>query len=1111
MKDNLELKFNLKFNDLYCPQGLDSVDREFEKFFALKDYNLFQKYFAIKSYHATISKKELDQFLIDCSIILEEFLINLFSVEKEFEALFEKHKSFEILYNIKREFVQRVVAKKYSSLPAQINIEYLLKNIFSKTFNEVASFRDEDLINFELNIAKRINILINQLPLNDNELELLTLYCVWALYSCDGKKIHRNGILFNLPKKIDYNNLCSEFEEKINNRDGFNLLDKGFGIAKSLEHANYCIFCHKQDKDSCRSGIKEKDGSYKSNPLNIPLKGCPLDQKISEMNFLKSLGHVIASAAVAIIDNPLVAGTGHRICNDCMKSCIYQKQDPVNIPQIETENLKDLLQLPWGFEIYSLLTKWNPLKLSQNFSYKEIKENSGKNVLVAGLGPAGYTLSHYLLCAGYNVVAIDGLKIEPLSPEISGVDFDGNRHDFKPIKFIDEIFYDLSKRQINGFGGVSEYGITVRWNKNFLTIIRLLLERQKNFRMFGGIRFGSSIDENIAFKDYEFDHVALCVGAGRPQILNIKNNFAKGVRSASDFLMSLQLSGAFKDDLFTNLQIRAPIIIIGGGLTAVDAACESQEYYFTQIKKFKKRYKEIIDKFGEENFLNTLSEEEKIISKEFNNHCEILDIEGKEGLLKIIGRTKILYRKNLINSQSYKLNHEELIQAFEQGIEFIENEEIDEIILDDFNYIKQIRSKNNIIHNCKSLLYAIGTNPNISIVEEDKVSVDLQGKYIDSQISKNSFIAKIFPENKSISFFGDLHPNFEGSVVKAMASAKYGFLEVNELLKKNSKNNFDTQRFFKKINNDFSVKVNNIEYISDNVIQLTIKSHILSKKTEIGHIFRLQNYHNLSSRIGDSLAVMESVAVTALEVDRGKGLITGIITLYGASTNLIKNFKIGDDCIFMGPSGNATEISKNENVLLIGGGRGHMPLTIIAKALKANNCNVILAIGYNKNEYVVKQDLMCEYSDILIYAINEKPKILAKRSQDIVEFGLITDVLIRYFANNKKQIDRIITIGGNKMMSEISRIRHEKIIKEISDAKIAITSLNSPMQCMMKGVCSQCLQKRIMPDGSFEYFYSCANQDQNMDLIDFNHLNSRCDQNSLQEKISKILVLNKLG
>ena len=40
-----------------------------------------------------------------------------------------------------------------------------------------------------------------------------------------------------------------------------------------------------------------------------------------------------------------------------------EDQDPVDIPQAETRILKDVLALPWGFEIYSLLTRWNPLNL----------------------------------------------------------------------------------------------------------------------------------------------------------------------------------------------------------------------------------------------------------------------------------------------------------------------------------------------------------------------------------------------------------------------------------------------------------------------------------------------------------------------------------------------------------------------------------------------------------------------------------------------------------------------------------------------------------------------------------------------------------------------------
>ena len=136
-----------------------------------------------------------------------------------------------------------------------------------------------------------------------------------------------------------------------------------------------------------------------------------------------------------------------------------------------------------------------------------------------------------------------------------------------------------------GFGGVAEYGITVRWNKNFLKIIRLLLERRAQFAMFGGVRFGGTLTIDSAF-ELGFDHIALCAGAGRPTVIPMKNGLARGVRQASDFLMALQLTGAAKTDSVANLQVRLPIVVIGGGLTAIDTATESLAYYAVQVEKF---------------------------------------------------------------------------------------------------------------------------------------------------------------------------------------------------------------------------------------------------------------------------------------------------------------------------------------------------------------------------------------------------------------------------------------------------------------------------------------------------------------------------------------------
>src|SRR5262245_22245193 len=111
----------------------------------------------------------------------------------------------------------------------------------------------------------------------------------------------------------------------------------------------------------------DKAGAFQPNPLGIASVGCSLDEKISEMLRLYRDGSPVGALAVVMIDNPMLAGTGHRICNDCMKSCIFQKQDPVNIPQIETGILTEVLALPYGFEILSLLSRWNPLNRRRPF------------------------------------------------------------------------------------------------------------------------------------------------------------------------------------------------------------------------------------------------------------------------------------------------------------------------------------------------------------------------------------------------------------------------------------------------------------------------------------------------------------------------------------------------------------------------------------------------------------------------------------------------------------------------------------------------------------------------------------------------------------------------
>ena len=70
-----------------------------------------------------------------------------------------------------------------------------------------------------------------------------------------------------------------------------------------------------------------------------------------------------------------------------------------------------------------------------------------------------------------------------------------------------------------GFGGVAEYGITVRWNKNYLKLVRLLLERRIGITSRISAACALAAAPRLSMDDawaMGFDHIALCMGAGKP-------------------------------------------------------------------------------------------------------------------------------------------------------------------------------------------------------------------------------------------------------------------------------------------------------------------------------------------------------------------------------------------------------------------------------------------------------------------------------------------------------------------------------------------------------------------------------------------------------------------
>lgn len=1153
---SLDFKFGFTITDLYRQEGLQRLDQKFMDFLRDGDESLHQKLGYARAHPDDLSPKDDSALLIEVAPWAEDFIAKLFNIESEVKALAARHHELAPLYFCKRQFVQRRAKGKVSDAElAEIDglaLEKELAAEFGGTFSELI-------------FATQVTRWMEAEADHEARLNKALRYAAWALRTPAGQHHTQQGILFKSPAKLDFEHLLTLDTDQsagypvhrlghLRERNGFALTDQGTDLMGALDEANYCIWCHEQGKDSCSKGMIQKPKSpeelpaFKRSELGALLAGCPLEERISEFHKLKTQGIALGSLAMITLDNPMCAGTGHRICNDCMKSCIYQKQEPVDIPQAETRTLKDVLALPWGFEIYSLLTRWNPLNLRRPVP----RPASGRKVLVVGMGPAGYTLAHHLMNEGHTVVGIDGLKIESLSADVSGVNQQGERVPFKAIQNASELEENLNERMPAGFGGVAEYGITVRWNKNFLKLIRLLLERREEFALFGGVRFGGTLTTDDAFA-MGFDHVALAAGAGRPTVLNMPNGLARGVRAASDFLMALQLTGAAQSDSIANMQLRLPVVVVGGGLTAIDTATEALAYYPGQVEKFLHRYEILSAVQGEAAVRAVWTAEEQGIADEYLGHARAIRAERQAAeqqgrapriiaLLQSWGGATIAYRKRLIDSPSYTLNHEEVEKALEEGIWFAEGLTPVRVNVDQWEHTQSVRftvqkqdetgqwkDAGEVELPARALLVAAGTQPNTVLAREDEKIFKLNGRYFTACNEDGNPVEpphanpkpdtamvllsryKDSQDGRFISFFGDLHPSYSGNVVKAMSSAKQGYPVVSRVLGRvTPASNQSARQFFATLNQQLRATVHRVERLTPNIIEVIVHAPMAAERFHPGQFYRFQNYATEAPVVGDTRLAMEGIALTGASVDVERGLVSLIVLEMGGSANLCTLLKPGEPVILMGPTGTPTEIPSNETIVLVGGGLGNAVLFSIGAAARAAGSRVLYFAGYKKQVDRYKVAEIEAAADVVVWCCDESPGFAANRPGDKSYVGNIVQAMVAYASGelgdqliSLADADHLIAIGSDRMMAAVGVARHQQLKPYLKADHFAIGSINSPMQCMMKEICAQCLQPHKDPrTGKITYVFSCFNQDQPLDQVDFSGLATRLRQNSVQEKLT---------
>ncbi|WP_299350907.1 NAD(P)-dependent oxidoreductase [uncultured Shimia sp.] len=157
--------------------------------------------------------------------------------------------------------------------------------------------------------------------------------------------------------------------------------------------------------------------------------------------------------------------------------------------------------------------------------------STGKKIAVVGAGPAGLSAAHRLAMYGHDVTVFDGRA--------------------KP-------------------GGLNEFGIA-----SYKSVDNFAAREVEWLLQIGGITVetGKRLGERLSLETLkaDYDAVFLGIGLGGVNALGLEGEDKGGVLDAVDFISNLRQAS----DL-TNVAIGRDVVVIGGGMTAVDAAVQAK-------------------------------------------------------------------------------------------------------------------------------------------------------------------------------------------------------------------------------------------------------------------------------------------------------------------------------------------------------------------------------------------------------------------------------------------------------------------------------------------------------------------------------------------------------
>lgn len=245
------------------------------------------------------------------------------------------------------------------------------------------------------------------------------------------------------------------------------------------------------------------------------MTACPTSIDIPLFIRQISTGNPIGSAKT-IFDQNILGGMCARVCPTetlCEQACVRNTAEERPV------------------EIGRLQRYATDVAMKENKQFYTRAETSGRKIAVVGAGPAGLAAAHRLAVKGHDVV-----------------------------------IYDARPKS----GGLNEYGIAA-----YKSVDDFAQKEVDYVLAIGGIevRQGQAIGRDFTLADLseQYDAVFLGLGLAGVNALRLEGESAEGVDDAVDFIAALRQSKTKAD-----IPVGRRVVVLGGGMTAIDAAVQAK-------------------------------------------------------------------------------------------------------------------------------------------------------------------------------------------------------------------------------------------------------------------------------------------------------------------------------------------------------------------------------------------------------------------------------------------------------------------------------------------------------------------------------------------------------